>query len=129
VFPKVSDAATLKPPAPPAYSALLVAPVKVGVAKQTVPAPPHAAVPEMNMVADELNDVPPFLVQTTEPGDPGAVSRALAVALAVAAAVPTVAVTWAVSPAWLLGVKVAVAVVVVAPDVVLDEVRLATPPV
>jgi hypothetical protein len=81
------------------------------------------------MVADELNDVPPFLVQTTEPGDPGAVSRALAVALAVAAAVPTVAVTWAVSPAWLLGVKDAVAVVVVAPDVVLDEVRLATPPV
>ena len=72
---------------------------------------------------DELKDVPVLRVQTTEPGVPGFVVTASAVVPA-AAELPTVAVILAESVAWLLGEKVAVAVVVVVPDVVLEEVRL-----
>ena len=80
------------------------------------------------MVFDELNDVPVFRVHTTEPGDPGFVVSALAVA-PWTADVPTVAVTWALSPASLLGLNDVVAVFVVPPFVALEAPMDGRPPV
>ena len=83
------------------------------------------------MVFDELNDMPVFRVHTTEPGEPGFVESTLAVEpLHVPHVdVPTVAVTWALSPASLLGLKDVVAVFVVPPFVALEAPMDGRPPV